>query len=111
MIDVLNLIDGLEVIGGGISAAWGLFAPAMFEAIQTKHKLVNGNTTNRTTVQVFNIENEQGKQSFLIGEVDEVQVSENNTVIYDSMSRMALISSKNGASKSISIGTYCFAIS
>ena len=83
----------------------------MFEAIQTKHKLVNGNTTNRTTVQVFNIENEQGKQSFLIGEVDEVQVSENNTVVFDSMSRTAFISSKNGASKSISIGTYYFAIS
>ena len=83
----------------------------MFEAIQTKHKLVNGNTTNRTTVQFFNIENEQRKQSFLIGEVDEVQVSENNTVIYDSMSRMAVISSKNEASKSISIGAYYFAIS
>ena len=43
--------------------------------------------------------------------MDEVQVSENNTVVFDSMSRTALISSKNGASKSISIGTYYFAIS
>ena len=83
----------------------------MFEVIQTKYQLENGKTTNRTIVQVFNIENEQGKQSFLIGEVDEVQVSENNTVIYDSMSRTAVISSKNEASKSISIGAYYFAIS
>ena len=83
----------------------------MFEAIQTKHQLENGKTTNRTIVQVFNIENEQEKHTFLKGEVDEVQVSENNTVIYDSMSRTAVISSKNGASKSISIGAYYFAIS
>jgi glucokinase len=109
--DVLNLIDGLVVIGGGVSAAWDLFAPAMFKAIQTKHKLVNGNTTNRTTVQVFNIENEQGKQSFLKGTVKEIQISVNNTIVYDTMSRTAVISSINRASKSISIGAYHFAIS
>ena len=83
----------------------------MFEVIQTKHQLENGKTTNRTIVQVFIIENKQEKNTFLKGEVDEVQVSENNTVVFDSMSRTAFISSKNGASKSISIGTYYFAIS
>ena len=34
--DVITLIDGLVVIGGGISAAWDLFAPAMFKAIHKK---------------------------------------------------------------------------
>ena len=70
--DILNLIDGLIVIGGGISTAWDLFAPAMFGAIQRKHQMSNGNTVNRTTIQVFNIENEQEKQSFLKGAMSEV---------------------------------------
>ena len=109
--DILNLIDGLVVIGGGISNAWELFSPAMFESIQRKHQLSNGNTVGRTTIQVFNIENEQEKQSFLKGAISEVQVSAENTIAYDTMSRTAVIRSTNGASKSISIGAYHFAIS
>ena len=83
----------------------------MFEAIQTKHQLKNGKTSNRTIVQVFNIENEQEKQSFLKGAVKEIQISVNNTIVYDTMSRTAVISSIKRASKSISIGAYYFAIS
>lgn len=109
--DILNLIDGLIVIGGGISTAWELFAPAMFGAIQRKHQLSNGNTVDRTTIQVFNIENEQEKQSFLKGAMSEVWVSSKNTIAYDTMPRTAVIRSTNGASKSISIGAYYFAIS
>ena len=44
----------------------------MFGAIQRKHQMSNGNTVNRTTIQVFNIENEQEKQSFLKGAMSEV---------------------------------------
>jgi hypothetical protein len=83
----------------------------MFEAIQTKYQLPNGNTTNRTTVQVFNAEKEKEKQTFLKGAVEEIHVSTNNTISYDTISRTAVMRSKNGASKSISIGAYHFAIS
>lgn len=109
--DLINIIDGLVVIGGGVSSAWNLFAPAMFEAIQTKYQLPNGNTTNRTTVQVFNAEKEKEKQTFLKGAVEEIHISTNNTISYDTISRTAVMRSKNGASKSISIGAYHFAIS
>lgn len=109
--DVITLVDGLVVIGGGISTAWNLFAPAMFKAIQTKHRLANGNTFNRTTVKVFNLENEQEKQIFLKGTVEKVKVSANNTILYDAMSRTAVMRSKHNASASISIGAYHFAIS
>ena len=103
--------DGLIVIGGGISTAWELFAPAMFEAIQRKHQLSNGNIVDRTTIQVFNIENEQEKQSFLKGAMSEVRLSSKYSIAYDTMPRTAVIRSTNGASKSISIGAYYFAIS
>lgn len=109
--DILNLIDGLIVIGGGISTAWELFAPAMLEAIQRKHQLSNGNIVDRTTIQVFNIENEQEKQSFLKGAMSEVRLSSKYSIAYDTMPRTAVIRSTNGASKSISIGAYYFAIS
>jgi predicted NBD/HSP70 family sugar kinase len=109
--DVITLIDGLVVIGGGISAAWDLFAPAMFKAIHKKHRSANGNTCNRTTVKVFNLENEQEKQIFFKGTVEKIKVFANNSIYCDTMARTAVMRSKRKASNSISIGAYYFAIS
>jgi len=109
--DVITLIDGLVVVGGGITAAWELFAPALFKTIQTKHQNLNDGFSKRTTVKVFNLENDLEKQTFLKGSVRNFKISENNSVTYDVMPRTAIIRSIKGASVSTSLGAYQYAIS
>ena len=109
--DIITLIDGLVVIGGGITAAWKFFAPALFEAMQSQHQNSTGKFSKRTTIKVFNLESDTDRQTFLKGNVKNIQISRNSSVIYDTMSRTAIMRSKNGASVSTSLGAYYYALS
>lgn len=110
--NIITLIDGLVVIGGGITAAWDLFSPNLFKVLRSNYQNTNGNNFNRTTVKVFNLENDIEHQLFLKGAIDTIQCSTlNKSMTYDIMPRTAVIRSKNGASVSTSLGAYHFAIS
>lgn len=110
--NVIALIDGIVVIGGGITAAWNLFSPALFDSINSKFKFTDGSTPNRTTPIVFNLEDKIQYQTFLEGTIEIIhEASLNSYIKYDSMQRTGIILSKKGASCSTSIGAYHFAIS
>ena len=110
--NLIALIDGIVVIGGGVTAAWNLFSPALFDSINSKYKHTDGSTSNRTTPIVFNLEDKIQNQTFLDGTIETIyEVSLNSYTKYDSMQRTGIILSKKGASCSTSLGAYHFAIS
>ncbi len=110
--NVIALIDGIVVIGGGITAAWNLFSPALFNSINSKYTHSNGSTSNRTTPKVFNLEDNNQYQTFLEGTIETIhEVSLNINTKYDNMQRTGIILSKKNASYSTSLGAYHFAIS
>ncbi|MDZ7371540.1 MAG: ROK family protein, partial [candidate division KSB1 bacterium] len=69
-----SLIDGLIVIGGGISGAASLFLPATVAEMNGSLRLADGFRVRRTESVVFNLEDERQRESFLSDAGIEVKV-------------------------------------
>ena len=111
MANAMSLIDALVVTGGGITAAWDLFAPSMFEEMNREYKDFRGNRSSRLSYKVFNLEDEAEFALFAKGEVKEITVPLSGRKIqYDALARNGVGLSSLGASEAIALGAYAFAL-
>ena len=109
--NVLTLIDGLVAIGGGITAAWDLFAPAMFKELNRNYENFRGEKSNRLSFGIYNLEDESSFMEYASGNVTELKVPNSGRIIkYDSSPRTAIGFSKLGGSKAIALGAYAYAL-
>ena len=109
--NVLVLIDGIVVLGGGITASWDLFAPAMFTEINRNYKDPQGSSSARLSIKVFNLEDDTGFREFTTGGEKEIIVpGSNRKVWFDHDPRTGIGVSKLGASKAIALGAYAYAL-
>jgi len=109
--NTLALIDGIAVLGGGITAAWDLFAPSMFGAINGSYHDPLGNPLPRLSYRVYDLEDASVFGEFARGRIREVVVpSSGRRVVYDDLPRTGVGCSKLGASRSIALGAYLFAL-
>ncbi|MBI9067070.1 MAG: ROK family protein [Salinivirgaceae bacterium] len=109
--NVVTLIDGIVVLGGGITAAWDLFSPSMFEELNRQYENFRGEKSNRLSFKIFNLEDESVFKEFANGNVCEIQVPGTKRIIkYDDMPRTAVGLSKLGGSKAIMLGAYAYAL-
>lgn len=107
----LTLIDGLAVIGGGVSGAWPLFLPAILDEINGSYRKPSGETLRRLTQQAFNLEDPAQLELFLKGEAREITVPRSTrTIRYDPMPRVGIGMSRLGTSEAVAIGAYAFAL-
>lgn len=110
--NILTMIDGVAVIGGGVSGARSLFVPAMLEEMRSQNVAPCGKTYNRLAQKVFNLDDEAELAQFCRGEVREIEIpSSKQRITYDPMSRVGVGFSHIGTSKAISIGAYAYALS
>src|ERR1019366_7627218 len=68
MAQALTLVDGLAVIGGGISGAAPLFLPALVNELNSPYISPKGETFRRLTAVAFNLEDPAQLATFLKGE-------------------------------------------
>jgi len=109
--NITALIDGIVVIGGGITAAWPLFAPSMFSEINRKYIDSEGNPYNRLPFKVYDLTDENIFDEFAHGNIRKIQVPySNRTVQYDEIARIGIGVSGLGASKAIALGAYAYAL-
>jgi len=109
--NILTLIDGVVVIGGGINSAWNLFAPSMFKEINRKYQDIDGNLFPRLPNKVYNLEDESVFTEFAKGRIKEMKIPYSNKIVYyDELQRIGIGKSKLGASKAIALGSYAFAL-
>jgi len=109
--NVLTLVDGIAVIGGGVAGAHRLFWGAMIEEMRTRFKNPLGGTSARFNVNFFDLEDEQDLQRFVKGKSRVITVpGTTRKVEYDPLLRIGVGLSKNETSKIISIGAYAFAL-
>ncbi len=105
--NVLSLMDGIAVIGGGVSAAAELFYKPMMEELRSNHP--NGNP--RCVNKPYFLDDEAELEQFLKDETSEIKVPmTDKTITYQSHKRVGVAMSKIGAAEAISIGAYVFAI-
>lgn len=107
----LALIDGLVVIGGGISQGWRLFLPALVQELNSSYTSPNGIISPRLSSKVFNLEDDAQRQSFLAGKTRTLKVPGSETrVPYDSLARLGVGITRLGTSEAIAMGAYAFAL-
>jgi glucokinase len=109
--NLLTLIDGIVVIGGGLAASWELFAPAMFSEINRQYKNPAGEKFSRLSVGVYNLEDESTFDEFANGAVRSIAIPDSERMVqYDELQRVGVGLSKINASTAIAIGANAFAI-
>ena len=109
--NILTLVDGIVVIGGGLAAAWELYSPSMFAEINRNYEDPSGNKSARLSAKVYNLEDEHTFDEFSKGRVVSLNVpSSDRVVMYDNVARVGIGLSKLSASSAIAIGANAFAI-
>jgi glucokinase len=109
--NALTLVDGLAVIGGGVSGAWRHFLPALMQELNADYHSPTG-TYRRLASPAFNLENPAELEIFLKGESRSIRVPGSETVIeYDPLQRLGVGMSRLGTSEAVALGAYGFALS
>ena len=103
----LALVDGLAVVGGGISGAHPLFLAAMVDAVNGRYD----NGMRRVYARAYNLEDASQRDRFLRGEAREIGVPySSRRIVYDPQARTAIGISRLGTSKAVAIGACAFAL-
>lgn len=109
--NMITLIDGIVVIGGGLATAWDLFAPAMFKEINRKYFSPSNEELARLSVKVYNLEDTNTFEEFATGTIRSISLPTGKRIVkYDELQRAGVGLSKLSASKAIAIGANAFAV-
>ena len=107
-----QLIDGIIVIGGGITAARHLITPSLIKELRSSLSTLRGDSVRRVQMEVFNLDDPAEFAKFAKGNIRTLTVRGTNlNIAYDDMKRIGVTYSKLGASKAISAGAYAYALS
>lgn len=111
MANALTLVDGIGVIGGGISAAWPLFLPALISELNSFYTNPRGDKFRRLASAAFNLEDPAQMGLFLQGDKHEISVPRTRkTIAFDPLPRIGIGISRLGTSEAVAIGAYAFAL-
>jgi len=111
MANALTLVDGLAVIGGGISTAWPLFLPTLVAELNSAYQSQDGKTYRRLASTAFNLEDSEQAKIFLAGEVRIIPIpGSTKPVVYDPLPRIGVGISRLGTSEAVAIGAYAYAV-
>jgi glucokinase len=109
--NAITLVDGLVVIGGGLSGAYPLFLPALVEEMNRPFETVGGQPLDRMEIKAFSLEDEKSLKDFLAISAVEIEVPfSQNTALYDPMKKTGVGISRLGTSNAVSVGAYAFAL-
>ena len=111
MAQALTLVDGLAVIGGGISGSWPLFLPALVDELNGNYIAPNGTAFRRLVQVAFNLEDASQRKKFLKGATKEITVPGiKRKLKYDPLARIGVGISRLGTSEAVAIGACAFAL-
>ena len=111
MATAVTLIDGVIVIGGGITAAKKYIMPSLLEELRSQMHSIGGEAFDRVQMKVFDLDNEAEFEQFAKGASRDLPVYGSDKVVtYDPMKRIGVMISHIGASTAISLGAYAYAL-
>jgi glucokinase len=105
-----TLVDGLVVVGGGLTGAAELFLPAVVAEMNSSYETPSG-PIPRLEVKAFNLEDPAQLAGFVRGAASEVVVpGSGRKVAYDPLERIGVGLSRLGTSQAVALGAYAFAL-
>lgn len=111
MANAASLIDGIIVIGGGLTKAIKYIMPSLLKVMNGKINTYKGDTLNRLQTTVYDLDDEEQFPLFAKGESRQIAIYGcDETVTYDPRKRIGITVSKLGACQSVALGAYAFAL-
>jgi glucokinase len=107
----VTIVDGLVVIGGGLTGAARFFMPALMNELNGTIGKLTGETFPRLQMKAFNLDDVEDRIAFIEGSSTQVAIPGTTRMAnYNSDKRIGIAVSKLGASKAIALGAYAFAL-
>ncbi|BEG97831.1 ROK family protein [Bacteroides sedimenti] len=107
----LTVIDGLVVIGGGLTGAAKYIIPSVIKVLNGDIEMMDGTVLPRMQMKAFNLDDDSEFALFAKGEGVKIKIPDTNKEIdYDPMKRVGVMISPYGTSHSISMGAYVYAL-
>ena len=109
--NALTFADGIAVIGGGITGASELYMPALMAELNSRFNPEDQASMPRLVQKVFNLDDEKERKEFFKDYSKVLPIpGTGRTISYDPVPRLAIATSSRGASESISLGAYAYAL-
>lgn len=109
--DAITLIDGLIVIGGGLSGAADLFLPSLSAEMNRSFTTLQGQKLDRMEVKAFNLGDKTEREAFQQSELKQIPIPRSNkTIAYDVSKKIGIGISVLNTSEAIALGAYTFAL-
>lgn len=108
----LNIVDGIVVIGGGLSKAHKHILPSMIKEMNSSRTAIDKLHFPRLQMKAYNLMNEKEKNSFFKKESKKVMIPQTDKYVKYSLSKKTgVIVSEMGTSKAVFLGSYNYALS
>ncbi|MCR4680294.1 MAG: ROK family protein [Bacteroidales bacterium] len=105
------MLDGIIVLGGGLSKSHKYFMPAMLQELRATMHTRIGATLPRVPSYVYNLEDENEFQAFAKGEQRRIPIyGTDESIVCDTQKRLGIAVSHIGTSTAATTGAYCFAL-
>ena len=105
------MLDGIIVLGGGVSKAAKFYMPALLKELRTQMHTLGGQTLPRVPSYIYNLEDPQEFEQFVHGQTKEIEVyGTGERIRIDTQRRLGITLSQLGTSRATAIGAYCFAL-
>lgn len=111
LVNALNIVDGLVVIGGGVAGAAKYILPGMLTEMRRAVSTFEGRSFPCLQMDVWNLEDKEERTRFLQPATSEVSLPRSRRKVpcnFDKRTGIAV--SKLGTSKAIALGAYAFAL-
>lgn len=107
----VTLVDGLVVIGGGLTGAAKYIMPSLLKEMNSQTGMMDGSRFNRLQMKAFDLDDAGSFNCFAKGEAVKIAIPGSGRLVdYDPFKRIGVTVSKQGANRSIALGAYVFAI-
>lgn len=111
MAHALTLVDGLVVIGGGLSGAADIFLPALMAELNGTLAAHSGERRPRLESRAFNLEDGGDRAAFLRPALEErVVPGSERRVTHDPIKRVGICVTKLGTAKATALGAWAVAM-
>ena len=109
--NAISLIDGIIVIGGGLSGAWPVFMPMLIKKMNEPFKGLNGNPLSRMETEAYNLMDPHDMIRFTEKQGKMVKVPFSDQLVwYDPTKRVGVGITKLGTTSAVAVGAYAYAI-
>ncbi|MEG2599131.1 MAG: ROK family protein [Muribaculaceae bacterium] len=111
VINALNIVDGLVVIGGGIAGASKYILPGIIREMNRNVFMFSGESFSGLQMKVYNIMDNTERVAFLSRSNQMVKVPQSDKMVpYECTKRIGIAISSLGASRAVALGAYAYAL-